>query len=118
MSLPDFNNYLDSLELLDDTAKQIIKDFGIEGIDIRFSGDPDSAYIELFSQIEPHVLRLLWDDVRKLQQLLYRIDLSERQVTEALKGAPGKTPPAMLTDLIIKRELQKVVIRRFYSNQL
>lgn len=115
MSLPDISGYLNSLELLNETAEQIIKDFGIEGIEISLSGHPDSAYHELFSQIEPHILRLLWENTRKLQQLLYRIDIPETLATRALKGEPGKTPPQMLTELIIKRELQKVVIRRYYK---
>jgi hypothetical protein len=58
---------------------------------------------------------LLWEDTRKLQQLLYRIDISEKRAMEALRGEPGRTPPQMLTELIIKRELQKVVIRRMYK---
>lgn len=115
MFLPDISNYLNSLELLNETAKQIIKDFGIEGIEISFSGNPENAYHELFGQIEPHILRLLWENTRKLQQLLYRIDISEQQAARALKGEPGKTPPQMLTELIIKRELQKVVIRKLYK---
>lgn len=108
---------MNSLELLNETAEQIIKDFGISGIEIKFSGNADNAYHELFSQIEPHILRLLWEDTRKLQQLLYRIDIPERQASIALKGEEGRTPPQMLTELIIKRELQKVVIRKFYSNK-
>ena len=115
MNLPDISNYLNSLELLNETAQQIIKDFDIEGIEIKFSGNPDNAYDELFGQIEPHILRLLWENTRKLQQLLYRIDIPESKAAKALKGEPGKTPPQLLTELIIKRELQKVVIRRYYS---
>lgn len=114
-SLPDISSYLNSLELLNETANQLIKDFGIEGIEIKFSGNPDNAYKELFDQIEPHILDLLWKNTRKLQQLLYRIDIPEKLAAKALQGEPGKTPPQMLTELIIKRELQKVVIRRFYK---
>jgi hypothetical protein len=100
---------------LNETAQQIIKDFGIEGIEIKFSGNADNAYKELFSQIEPHILKLLWENTRKLQQLLYRIDIPEKLALQALRGEPGRTPPQMLTELVIKRELQKVVIRKYYK---
>ena len=48
-------SYYKRLDILDETAKQIIRDFEILGLEVTFSGDQNSAYSELFDQILPHI---------------------------------------------------------------
>jgi hypothetical protein len=97
--------------LLQQVADQIIKDFGMLGMEIHFSGNPSLAYTELFGQVNAHLEGLARSNKQKYLSLLYRIDLSEQQVGKALADNPGDPFSAAVTDLILKRELQKVVLR-------
>jgi len=113
LNISDLSPYINRLDIIRQTAEQIIKDFNIVGIEITFSGDPYSAYSELYCQIEPEIDKLL--KFNKLNSLLYRIDISEAQINKTIKNNPVHQLSRVITDLIIKRELQKVVIRSHYS---
>ena len=115
--LSNIHQYFNKAEYINKTAQQIIKDFGFERIEITFSGNPYAAYEELFNQIEPNITKLLQDDYRKFMSILYRIDLSETQINKALRDNTSESVGGVITDLIIKRELQKIVIRNFYSKK-
>jgi len=47
--------------------------------------------------------------------ILYRIDVSDEQIKKAVRENTSEPFSEIVTDLIIKRELQKVVIRSHYS---
>jgi len=111
----DITPYLQKPELLQQTAEQLIKDFAMLGMEITFSGITITAYEELFNQVEPFMDKMLTRDRQKLFALLYRIDLSEIQIEKATKQNPSTSFPHLITDLILKRELQKVVIRNHYK---
>ena len=101
--------YLTDLLILDETVKQIQKDFAFFSLNIVFSGNKNSAYEELFNQIQPHIKKLMDEDYQKFLSLLYRIDINEKQ----LRTENEQTKH--ITELIIKRCLQKVVFRKLYS---
>jgi hypothetical protein len=48
--------------------------------------------------------------------ILYRIDVSDEQIKKAVNENTSEPFSEIITDLIIKRELQKVVIRQHYKN--
>jgi hypothetical protein len=58
--------------------------------------------------IEDHIKR-----TGTLKNLLNRVDLTEKQIQKAIPSAPYSNLK-LLSELIIKRELQKVVIRYWY----
>ncbi|MEW6467501.1 MAG: hypothetical protein AB1458_01175 [Bacteroidota bacterium] len=105
--------YLLREDLIRQTAEQVKKDFGLHGLSIRLSGNAETAYQELYAQVEPYIARLLGSEYEKLLQLLYRIDVSEKRIADALSESANVS--AAITRLIIFRELQKVVIRSCYS---
>ncbi len=113
----DISPYLNRLEMLQQTADQLIKDFGMFGLEIKFSGNNYNAYEELFNQVEPHIDQMLTNNRQKFMAVLYRIDLSDTQIQQATKENPTDLYSHLITDLILKRELQKVVIRNYYKNQ-
>ena len=113
----DLSPYLNRLDFLNETANQIIKDFGMSGKEIKFSGNAENAYTELFSQTHPHIEKLLKGNSEKFYNLLYRIDLSETQIKKAVKSALDKSFSEIITDLILKRELLKVVMRKTYKQK-
>ena len=50
-----------------------------------------------------------------LKNLLYRIDLTELQIKQAALKNPEKALQWLLAELMIKRILQKVVLKNLYS---
>lgn len=116
----DFQNlspYFNKLEIIQETAAQIIKDFEMFGMDVKFSGNAYNAYEELFEQIEPHIRKMVDTNRQKFLGILYRIDVSDIQVKKAVESNSSESFSEIMTDLIIKRELQKVVIRNHYKSR-
>jgi hypothetical protein len=107
--------YIGRLDVIRQVAAQVAKDFEMFGHEIVFTGRGDQAYTELFNQILPIIDKLQLSDSRKLLGMLYRIDLSEEQVRQVLRQQGTDAFPSALTDLILKRELQKVVLRMAYK---
>jgi len=115
VDLSNISQYFNKLELIKDTANQIIKDFDMFGLEIKFSGNAYNAYEELFEQIEPHIKKLIDSNQSKFMGILYRIDVSDEQIKKAVNENTSEPFSEIITDLIIKRELQKVVIRQHYK---
>jgi uncharacterized protein YggL (DUF469 family) len=115
MSFSNITQYFNRLDLIKDTANQIIKDFDMFGMEVTFSGNQYNAYEELFEQIEPHINKLINNNQSKFMGILYRIDLSDEQIKKSVNENCSESFSEIITDLIIKRELQKVVIRKHYS---
>ncbi|TAL58042.1 MAG: hypothetical protein EPN85_12510 [Bacteroidetes bacterium] len=115
--MTDITPYLNRLDILNETALQIIKDFGINGHEIKFSGNKEGAYQELFSQILPIVEKLQKENFRNFYNLMYRIDISESQIKKAVELAADKSFSEIVTDLTLKRELLKVVTRKKLSSK-
>ncbi len=119
MSLPDFSksqieDYRNQKEIIRLTAEQVIKDFALFGMEITFSGDTLNAYDELFEQLVSCLIDLLNSDYRKLLALLYHIDISEKELNKHLTPRTDN-PSQIMTEMILERELKKVLIRKFYK---
>jgi len=117
MNFTDITPYINRLDLIKETAEQIIKDFEMFGMEIKFSGNAYNAYEELFDQIEPHINKLISTNQQKFMGILYRIDLSDVQLKKAVNENSSESFSTIITDLIIKRELQKVVIHNHYKSK-
>ena len=110
--LPD--RHLINRELLADTAEQIQKDLGLAQLEIESEGSENTPYDQLFHSVLPVMRSMIDRDLDRLPQVLYRIDLSEKLVLRAMESPET---PEILTEAIIKRCFQKVVLRRMYSKQ-
>jgi hypothetical protein len=110
---PFFNNP----DYIRATGEQIKRDFDLCGIQIKFSGNEENAYNELLYQISPHIAELIEHNYKKLLNLLYRIDLNESKVAAIVSNYASESLAEAITDLIIKRELQKIVIRQHYRSE-
>ena len=95
-------------------ALQLIqKDLNLPENDINLVVSPDME--QLHAYLSQAISELLDKDFNRLLIALYRIDVSEKKVAEALHlEAPGAIAPKLAT-LIIERELQKVISRKKYS---
>lgn len=114
--LSELQPYYNRKDLIEKVVKQIQKDFEWFSLDIIFSNNPNiSPYQELFQQILPLVDEMLNEDYPKLLSILYRIDIDEEFINRKLKETSNADTDEVITDLIIKRELQKVIIKEIYS---
>lgn len=117
MSLPRINNTTDlstltnRAELIQLTAAQIIKDFDLFGITINFSGNADTAYKELHMQLTPILANSYKTNSENFSNLLYRIDIKEKKLAELSRENYFEE----LAQMIIFRELEKVIIRKYYA---
>lgn len=118
--LPDLSDsalrkHRDNEEIIKQTANQIIKDFALFGFEISFPSNMKMAYFELFDQLLHHIVQM-WDNNNNiLVSLLYRIDLSESLIWQKKDEFPDVPVTEILTELIIDRELKKVLTRKYFS---
>ena len=122
MKLPQINNnnvsgYLNQAEIVNETAAQIMKDFGMFGEEITFSGDVDNAYKELHEQLIGQISVLMERNYELLMSVLYQVDITEREIAQAERELPHYNPIEILAHQIIVRDLKKVLLRRYFKAQ-
>ncbi len=106
--------YRKDFEIIRLTADQLIKDFGIHGIEIIFSGNELTAYDELKMQITPVLHDLFRNDRSLFQSVLYRIDINEKEFKHLLL-ADSSEFPEKLAEMVLQREFQKILIRKYFG---
>ena len=120
MNLPDLQNdniagFLDREDIVRETAAQIMKDFGMFGIEITFSGNTENAYRELHEQLVNQISISLERDYSRLMAALYQVDITEREIAKAAIELPHYNQMEVLAHQVIFRDLKKVLFRRFYK---
>lgn len=112
MSSPVYNEqlqpYLEKPDYIAKTAEQLIKDFRLSGLDIEFDSSSINAYRDLFIELKQQLAQLMKTDAEKLMHLFYRIDMNETNMLQ-------QNDVDYLAQLIIMRELQKVVYKEKYK---
>lgn len=112
--LTQVNTHLTRKDLFEAFKTQLAKDF----VQSNFSADFVEALEPDFQRIREKILHELQRSQKKadadLMQLLYRVDISEAQLKRYLDEQPEQHHLITIAELIIKRVLQKVVIRKYY----
>lgn len=90
------------------------KDFQLESEYPQLSEKKEFTYDDAFLKIMRVVEDLLAKDFQQLVNVLYRIDVSEEKLKEALATSEDN-PASVITKMIIERELLKVEFRKKYS---
>ncbi|MEO9474940.1 MAG: hypothetical protein ABJG41_05385 [Cyclobacteriaceae bacterium] len=104
---------MEEIVLAEKSIELIRKDFDL----------PDGALIaedpwgQLFDQLKPIIKRMLDGDFNQLLIILYRIDVPENQVKEILEMANPSDLSDEITNAIIARQKQKVILRSKYSSE-
>lgn len=104
-------------ELIIETGRQIQKDFGEFGLEISFSGKAEIFYEELFEQMKVHVDTIVSNSIDRFMHFLYRIDIDEKQIMFYQQEMSEASYVEVITELIIHRELKKVITRDFFRQQ-
>lgn len=120
MNLPDLQNnnmdsFLNKADIIQETADQIMKDFGMFGIEITFSGNVENAYQELHEQLVNQILVHLDSDYGRLMSVLYQVDITDREIAKATRELPHYNQIEVLAHQVIFRDLKKVLFRRYYK---
>ncbi|WP_289053097.1 hypothetical protein [Carboxylicivirga marina] len=104
-------------DLIRKAAAQIIKDFAEFGFEVSFSGDVDGFYDEVFKQMKVHIMDIMGEHYSQFLNFLYRIDVTETQVAVYQREMGEVSYEDALTELIIHREMKKVMIREYFKAQ-
>jgi hypothetical protein len=111
----DLKNYFKKKDILAETLIVLKKDFRSVGEEINVDVSDSVTFEELVRIMLPVVEKLYFTSHQNFMALLYRVDIPEKLFQEIFKRNT-QNPLAELTENVIKRELQKVVIKHFYKN--
>lgn len=120
MDFPQVSNsnveaLLNKAEIVRQTAEQIMKDFGMFGVEISFSGNVEQAYQELHQQLVDQISRLIETNYDLLLSVLYQVDITEREMAKAQAELPHYTHIEVIAHQVIARDLKKVLLRRYFK---
>ncbi len=76
-----------------------------------------SNYDQLKEWLTSEIVKLLLNDMEKLLNILYRIDVNEKKVKEVFAQNNPKIIAPILAELILQREIQKAVTREEFRNK-
>ena len=100
---------------VNEIEKFVEKDFFVSGGNSLIP-HADLASMEEFKKYLTGKLKLLLDEkFDQLVNILYRIDISEKKLSELFSAKNKDYIPASLANLIIERQLQKVKLRKLYK---
>lgn len=99
---------------VEEVVKFVEKDFLVnENTSLIPSTEIES--LEEFRKYLTGKLKLLLDEkFDLLVNILYRIDINEKKLSELFSGQNREFIPSALADLIIQRQLQKIRLRKLY----
>jgi len=76
----------------------------------------DLTSLEEFRKYLAEKLKILLDEkFDTLVNILYRIDISEKKLSQLFSGKNRDSIPASLADMIIERQLEKIMLRKLYK---
>lgn len=115
--LIQLNDQLSRKDLFDAFKVQLAKDFQQSNFSADFVETLEPDYSLIYEAIMRELQRSQkWADA-DVMKLLYRVDISEAQLKRYLDKHPHEHHLNTIAELIIKRELQKVVIKEYYKRR-
>lgn len=100
-------------KIIDDTLKQVKKDFALQGIYLETEGLQRADLIQSFADILED-LEFLHDP--KLPALLYQLDLKETEISFKLTSSKPEFAYKVLSTSVLKRCFEKVMWRRKFQS--
>lgn len=102
--------------LLPDAIALLEKDFATAGIDVQLSGKIIGDVFDLRDRIAELVKKTGGPGAETFYSLLYRADVPESKVREALNSAPSLPIETVIAELLIIRALQRAFFRKKFSS--
>lgn len=94
---------------------QLHRDFELCGFSEEAPKLNSNNLEHIFQKVLKSVMIIEKKDSSSIQNLLYRIDITELQIKKEVTNHPEKNFQQILAELIIKRILQKVILKQQYS---
>ncbi|WP_372774500.1 hypothetical protein [Mangrovibacterium sp.] len=110
-------SYLNREDIILETIAQIMKDFGLFGVEIQYSGSIDDAYEKLLVQLVSQIDELMHTNSDLLMSILYQVDISQRDIDRTQADFPQYNQVEVVAHQIIFRDLKKVLFRRYFSSK-
>jgi hypothetical protein len=115
--LPDINAGISKPDLFEKFKAQLQKDFEFCNLDGTFAIDIIPDFDRILKVVHSEVEKINRVSSGKINELLYRIDISEAQIKKAINSAPDSELTKIISELIVKRELQKIIIKEHFKNK-
>ena len=92
--------------------EQLVKDFEMSNVELDLNLLQSNSIEDIQNSVADKIKQI---PATVLQHLLYRIDISEKQLNEAYIKESNLDRNEVIVNLIIKRILQKVILKIVYS---
>jgi uncharacterized membrane-anchored protein YhcB (DUF1043 family) len=115
--LPMIKSQLSSKDLFDAFKRQLAKDCEQSNLPADFVETLEPDYRSILEKIAVELQRNEKRMDFNIMQLLYLVDISEAQLKKYLNENKKEPHFNVIAELIIKRVLQKVVIKQHYKNK-
>jgi hypothetical protein len=116
MNKPEINNlatyYTDEL-IIKSTVQQLRKDLELGESELILDAQNSTLYDSLVEQVKVVMDDLLSQSFEQFSQCMYRIDISQNQLGTCILD--GNYDTTLIAELVVKRCLQKVVIKEWYK---
>lgn len=94
-------------------AQQIAKELQDDALAQRPVDNLDALRLQVADVVQQHIE----NNMERLLQMLYIMDISEEKIKKTLVSHSEEATPLLLADLIIEREMQKMQTRQAYRLQ-
>ncbi|HQQ95275.1 MAG TPA: hypothetical protein PLQ93_12015 [Bacteroidia bacterium] len=117
MNEPELNKSLSQVNLFNLFRLQLIRDFETAGFETDFLNNIPSDFFSLRELLANQIKSIAHRQPTLIPGLLYRIDVSEKQTSDLAGSNPDLTMEEVMAELIIKRILQKVILKKTFSGK-
>ena len=108
-------NVKGEVDWVGETSGQLLKDFNMLNLGLKFSDEAGKDYKTLFSDARNIVRHIYNNQYNDFLNLLYRVDLPESYVNSMISSLKGDKLFDTITSEILMREFLKVVNRKRYA---
>lgn len=120
MSIPDWYDGIGpanfNAHLLTACVEQLLKDIAHSGLIFEWEENAEQDLSLLHPRLSLFLESLQRRSKDEFQRLMYRIDVSESTLRSVLRSTDSvKASSNALATLVLKREMQKVMIREYWS---
>lgn len=99
-----------------DAEQYLREQFELDEKNLPDNAKEDERFKAFRQMLIERIGELIQRDFEKLKWILYRIDVSEKKLTEALKNTEGD-PAEIIADHIIQRQIEKAESRKKYGDK-
>lgn len=116
MDKDEIEIYFNNQQVIDQFLRQLEKDLEIENNSLSCQFDETNLFQKIHDLILPVVEKNMKHNYGNFISKLYRIDVSEQKISDALKNK-SSLDYADVTELILQKEMQKIITRLVYANR-